>query len=362
METTIEELTEQRAWEVIHGIEAQVRQVVIGQDDLIRKLLIGLFGRIAYSFKKAEGEMSRLRPPPARGSARARQDAAGLGDRQHVSRQVSAHPVHAGHAAGRHRRDARSSTRAPREFRIEKGPIFANIILADEINRAPPKTQSALLEAMQERQVTIGEHTFPLEDPFWVLATQNPVEQEGVFALPEAQLDRFAMMLRVQLSVGRRRGADASRRSSRMLRIAPVADLQTVVRIRQLAGQVHVDEKIHQYIVAIGQTTRATHADALPIVKEMLQCTGSRRGRTTTCWRCLERRRSCAGAARLACRRQVHRARCAAPPARADDSRRSRGRDDRRGRGGSAAPDPDSLRTWTRCCRRNSQKNSVTSN
>jgi MoxR-like ATPase len=88
--------------------------------------------------------------------------------------------------------DANSAT-----FRIEKGPIFTNILLADEINRATPKTQSALLEAMQERQVTLADTTFPLEDPFWVLATQNPVEQEGVYTLPEAQLDRFSMMLRV---------------------------------------------------------------------------------------------------------------------------------------------------------------------
>ena len=83
------------------------------------------------------------------------------------------------------------------EFRTETGPIFANIVLADEINRAPQKTQSALLEVMQERQTTISEKTFPMADPFWVLATQNPVEQEGVFSLPEAQLDRFAMMIRV---------------------------------------------------------------------------------------------------------------------------------------------------------------------
>src|SRR5207247_6945869 len=82
-------------------------------------------------------------------------------------------------------------------FRIEQGPIFTNILLADEINRATPKTQSALLEAMQERQVTLADTTFPLNDPLWVLATQNPVEQEGVYALPEAQLDRFSMMLRV---------------------------------------------------------------------------------------------------------------------------------------------------------------------
>ena len=88
--------------------------------------------------------------------------------------------------------DAKTAT-----FRIEPGPVFTNILLADEINRATPKTQSALLEAMQERQVTLADTTFPLDDPFWVLATQNPVEQEGVYTLPEAQLDRFSMMLRV---------------------------------------------------------------------------------------------------------------------------------------------------------------------
>src|SRR5437762_518099 len=88
--------------------------------------------------------------------------------------------------------DAKSAT-----FRIEQGPVFTNILLADEINRATPKTQSALLEAMQERQVTLAENTFRLDDPFWVLATQNPVEQEGVYPLPEAQLDRFSMMLSV---------------------------------------------------------------------------------------------------------------------------------------------------------------------
>jgi len=161
--------------------------------------------------------------------------------------------------------DARAS-----EFRIEKGPLFANIILADEINRAPQKTQSALLEAMQERQVTIGEQTFPLEDPFWVLATQNPVEQEGVFALPEAQLDRFAMMLRVPYPTAAHE-VEMVRTRLEELTIAPVADPDTVVRIRQLASQVHVDDKIHQYIVALGQATRNSHGGALPIVKEMLQ-------------------------------------------------------------------------------------------
>src|SRR2546425_12347928 len=156
------------------------------------------------------------------------------------------------------------------EFRTEKGPIFANVILADEINRAPQKTQSALLEAMQERQVTIGETTYALEDPFWVLATQNPVEQEGVFTLPEAQLDRFAMMIRVHYPIA---AHEVQMLQSRLeeLQISAVADPASVVKIRQLASQVHVDDKIQHYIVAVGQATRNTRPDTLPIVKEMIQ-------------------------------------------------------------------------------------------
>lgn len=264
----VDALTHERAWEIIHGIEGQVRQIVIGQDDLIRKVLIGLFGRIPYSFKKGEGEMAGsghllLEGPPGLAktllvSAVARTFRARFQRIQFTPDMLPADIL------GTRVFDARTS-----EFRIEKGPLFANIILADEINRAPQKTQSALLEAMQERQVTIGEQTFHLEDPFWVLATQNPVEQEGVFALPEAQLDRFAMMLRVPYPTA----ADETqmiRTRLEELTIAPVADPQTIVRIRQLASEVHVDDKIHQYIVAIGRATRGS-SRALPIVNEMLQ-------------------------------------------------------------------------------------------
>jgi MoxR-like ATPase len=158
------------------------------------------------------------------------------------------------------------------EFRTEKGPIFANIILADEINRAPQKTQSALLEAMQERQVTIGETTFGLEDPFWVLATQNPVEQEGVFSLPEAQLDRFCMMVRVHYPSPESEYQMLSA-SLEKTQLESVTDPGAVLWIRRLAGEVYVDEKIRRYIVAIGQNTRNTRDTrngALPIVKEMV--------------------------------------------------------------------------------------------
>jgi MoxR-like ATPase len=263
------ELNREQAWEVIHSIEEQVRKVVIGQDDLIRKLLIGLLGRIPYSFKKGEGEMAGsghllLEGPP--GLAKTLLVSAIANTFKAKFQRIQFTPdMLPADILGTRIFDARSA-----EFRIEKGPLFANIVLADEINRAPQKTQSALLEAMQERQVTIAEQTFRLDDPFWVLATQNPIEQEGVFALPEAQLDRFAMMIRVQYPSAEHE-AQMMRTRLEEVRLSPVADPAMVVRIRHMASQVHVDDKINQYIVAIGQATRDSHPNTLPIVKEMLQ-------------------------------------------------------------------------------------------
>ena len=141
--------------------------------------------------------------------------------------------------------DAKTAT-----FRIEQGPVFTNILLADEINRATPKTQSALLEAMQERQVTLADTTFPLDDPFWVLATQNPVEQEGVYTLPEAQLDRFSMMLRVGYPSAARRSRHAAacawpaRRSSGAVTPADVSVLREFIRATRLRRR--QDPRIHR--------------------------------------------------------------------------------------------------------------------
>src|SRR5262249_32737508 len=129
-------------------------------------------------------------------------------------------------------------------------------LLADEINRAPPKTQSALLEAMQERQVTLAERTFPLEDPFWVLATENPIEQEGVYALPEAQLDRFSMMLRVDYpSAAHERAMLRARESDAAVR--PRIGPADVVRLRTfIRDAVYVDDNLIDYVVRLGRATR----------------------------------------------------------------------------------------------------------
>ena len=144
------------------------------------------------------------------------------------------------------------------DFSTKKGPVFANIILADEINRAPAKVQSALLEAMQERQVTVGDSTFKLDEPFMVLATQNPVEQEGTYPLPEAQVDRFMFKLTVdypnkddELKILRRMASSAPATS-----INPVMQTSDVKRLRELVDSIFMDEKIETYIVDLVDATR----------------------------------------------------------------------------------------------------------
>jgi len=144
------------------------------------------------------------------------------------------------------------------EFSTKKGPIFSNIILADEINRAPAKVQSALLEAMQERQVTIGDESFKLQEPFMVLATQNPIEQEGTYPLPEAQVDRF--MLKLKMSYPSKE--EEHQILKQMARAAPELDVDPVIRpdeifdLRTLSDAIYMDEKIEEYIINIVAATR----------------------------------------------------------------------------------------------------------
>jgi MoxR-like ATPase len=145
------------------------------------------------------------------------------------------------------------------DFTVRKGPIFHQIILADEINRAPAKVQSALLEAMQERQVTIGDTTFKLEDPFMVLATQNPIEQEGTYPLPEAQLDRFLLKVKVVYPTMEEEHQVLKRmaRSAPNIEVAAVLSPADILRLRALSDEIYMDEKIEDYILNIVQATRA---------------------------------------------------------------------------------------------------------
>ena len=150
-------------------------------------------------------------------------------------------------------------------FTVKKGPIFANLILADEINRAPAKVQSALLEAMQERQVTIGEHTFPLAPPFLVLATQNPIEQQGTYPLPEAQVDRFLLKLKIgyptreeeRVILQRMTGGEPPQAD----RIVSVKD---ILKARDLVERIYVDEKMQKYIIDLVFATREPENAGLP--------------------------------------------------------------------------------------------------
>jgi len=148
----------------------------------------------------------------------------------------------------------------PREagFTIRKGPVFANIILADEINRAPAKVQSALLEAMQERQVTIGGETFRLPEPFLVLATENPIEQEGTYPLPEAQVDRFMLKVVVTYPTREeeRRILDAESSTNRTHDVRPVVRPEAVLEARRVVDSIYVDDKIREYILDIVFATR----------------------------------------------------------------------------------------------------------
>jgi len=143
-------------------------------------------------------------------------------------------------------------------FTTKKGPIFANLILADEINRAPAKVQSALLEAMQERQVTIGENTFKLDNPFLVLATQNPIEQEGTYPLPEAQIDRFMLKLNITYPNKEEEHKIIKRMSytDKQIEVRPVVTPEDIIRARKVVDEVYMDEKIERYVLDIVFATR----------------------------------------------------------------------------------------------------------
>ncbi len=153
------------------------------------------------------------------------------------------------------------------EFSVKRGPLFSNLILADEINRAPAKVQSALLEAMQERQVTIGDETYKLADPFLVLATQNPLEQEGTYQLPEAQLDRFLLKLRVgyPTKAEERQILDLMATSAPKLEVTPVVDPADVIQARHIVNEIYVDDRVKDYIVDVVFATRTPADYKLPL-------------------------------------------------------------------------------------------------
>jgi len=220
----------------------QVRRVIIGQRELLDRLMLGLL---------TGGHMLLEGVPGLAKTLAVRTLAQGL----HLSFQrIQFTPdLLPADVIGTQIYNPRSG-----DFSIKKGPIFANFILADEINRAPAKVQSALLEAMQEKQVTIGDHTYALEQPFLVLATQNPIEQEGTYPLPEAQVDRF--MLKLQLTYPSKEEELAI--LNRMALIEPDVSVQPVLsaaeifELRKTIDAIYIDDKVKKYIVELVHATR----------------------------------------------------------------------------------------------------------
>lgn len=163
-------------------------------------------------------------------------------------------------------------------FKVKKGPIFANFVLADEINRAPAKVQSALLEAMQERQVTIGDETFNLPSPFLVMATQNPIEQEGTYELPEAQVDRFMLKVIINYpTLQEEKKIVRAHLNDSFVKVLPVIDTNRIVKARELVKQVYIDERIEQYIADIVFATRYPEQYKLNEMKNYISFGGSPR-------------------------------------------------------------------------------------
>ena len=261
-------LNAQAAGEIVTGLEQEIGKVIVGQHTLIRRMLTALFAAIPFAVSQGRarsgcGHLLLEGVPGVAKTLTATTLAKAISARfQRVQLTPDLLPAD---IIGTRIYDAKSAT-----FRIEQGPVFTNILLADEINRATPKTQSALLEAMQERQVTLADTTFPLDDPFWVLATQNPVEQEGVYTLPEAQLDRFSMMLRVGYPS---QGEEVEMLQMRLSQttIAHRVSPSDVTVLRDFIDQsVYIDPRILEYIVRLGRATRDPGSVGRPDLRELL--------------------------------------------------------------------------------------------
>ena len=239
----------------LHDLLGEIRKVLVGQDALVERALVGL---LADGHILLEGVPGLAKTLLVKTLAQAI-DA-------HFSRLQFTPDLLPADLIGTQIYNPRTA-----EFSVHKGPVFANLVLADEVNRAPAKVQSALLEAMQERQVTIADTTYPLEDVFLVLATQNPIEQEGTYPLPEAQVDRFMLKVLVdypardeeRMVVDRMTGASIPP-------VRPVIDLGHIARAREVVRQIYVDEKVKEYVLDIVRETRHPSTDGLSELRSLV--------------------------------------------------------------------------------------------
>ena len=242
--------------ETINRIRNEVRKVVVGQEKMVEALLTGLLTRGHILLEGVPGLAKTT-------TVNALAKTLGL-----TFKRVQFTPdLLPSDIIGTEIYDPANNT-----FKIKKGPVFTNLLLADEINRAPAKVQSALLEVMQERQVTIGDETFKISLPFLVMATQNPVEQEGAYELPEAQLDRFMMKVVVGYNT-REEELEIARRvaNNAFEAIEQVATIEDLDRLRREAMQVHMDEEIEKYIVELVFATREPEKYGLEKIKPYIE-------------------------------------------------------------------------------------------
>ena len=238
--TEVQELIKQKS-AFVDRLSSEISKVIVGQKYLVDRLLIGLLADGHILIEGVPGLAKTL-------SVKTLSDAIRTG----FSRIQFTPDLLPGDLLGTQIYSARDN-----QFSVRKGPIFANLILADEINRAPAKVQSALLEAMQERQVTIGGETFKLPEPFLVLATQNPIEQEGTYPLPEAQVDRFMLKLKVtypsieeELEIQERMTGDSR------VNVTPVTSPEEILEARKAMYQIYMDDKVKRYIVDVVYASR----------------------------------------------------------------------------------------------------------
>jgi len=241
--TTIRELNEKVEKEAIflQDLLLEIQKVMVGQEELVERVLIAL---LADGHILLEGVPGLAKTLLIKTTAQAIQ--AGFTRLQFTPDLLPADLL------GTQIYNPRSN-----EFTIHKGPIFTNLVLADEINRAPAKVQSALLEAMQERQVTIGGNTFPLDPLFLVLATQNPIEQEGTYPLPEAQVDRFMLKVIVDYPSAEEEKIIVDRMTGNPLPpVKAVVLPEIILNARQITRQIHVDDRLKEYVIRLVQATR----------------------------------------------------------------------------------------------------------
>ena len=258
MESTIQQINDDvraaQAW--VEPLQREIGRVIVGQKALVDRLLVALVGNGHVLIEGVPGLAKTLTLKTLAGAAKMR-----FQRLQFTPDMLPADIVG-------------TLIYNPRDggFITKQGPIFANLVLADEINRAPAKVQSALLEGMQERQVTIGEQTFALPEPFLVMATQNPIEQEGTYPLPEAQVDRFMLKVIVDYptKAEERQVLDRMATSAPPPQVQPVLDPADLLRARRVADGIYVDDKVRDYIVDIVFATRdpaAYRLDLAPFIR-----------------------------------------------------------------------------------------------